>query len=175
MMTAENVFLGSLVKTVGLKGEVKLLPSADFWTGSLRSVELILVLRGEGSRTVRVERFRSKGNTYILKIPGIDSIEDAGSIVGGRLEMPRKSIDETNGPSELKPFQAMGLDVVLPDRSVLGKVVDFLLGPAHGNLIVEHGGEKLIIPVVPEIVKTVDLANRLIIVDPPEGLLDLRW
>ncbi len=174
-MTADNVFLGSFVKTVGLKGEIKLLPSVDFWTGSLKGDELDLVLPGEGSRTIRVERFRSKGNTYILKIPGIDSIEDAGSIVGGRLEMPLKDINETNGPPELKPFQAMGLDVILPDRSVLGKVVDFLLGPAHGNLIVDHGGEKLIIPVVPEIVKSVDLEKRLIIVDPPEGLLDLRW
>ena len=75
-MTARTASLGSIVKTVGLKGEVKLLPGPDFWAGALDARVLSLVSGNGEHRQVSVEKSRIKGNTYIIKLSGIETIDE---------------------------------------------------------------------------------------------------
>jgi len=42
-------------------------------------------------------------------------------------------------------------------------------------LVVEKDGERYLVPNVPEVVCSIDLDRCVIEIDPPEGLLDLRW
>ena len=86
-MTASTATLGSFVKAVGLKGELKLLPGPDFWTKALAFENLDLVSEDDRRVSVRVERFRPKGNTYILKLSGIETRSDAEPMVGSRLDI----------------------------------------------------------------------------------------
>jgi len=73
----DTAILGRIVKAVGLKGEVKLYPSPDFWLEALEADALEVLLDDAVLRTVRVSRSRPKGETYILKLEGIDTIEAA--------------------------------------------------------------------------------------------------
>jgi 16S rRNA processing protein RimM len=174
-MTAVTTTLGSIVKAVGLKGELKLLPGPDFWVGALQTDSLDLVNGDEVSRSVRVERYRPKGNTYIIKLAGIESRNDAEPVIGCRLDVETGSLTEEELPVELKPFQVMGAEVRLRSGGHVGKVVDMLIGPAQRCLIVETDEGLRAVPVVPEVVVDTDLASGLIIIDPPEGLLDIEW
>ncbi|MBN1164193.1 MAG: 16S rRNA processing protein RimM [Candidatus Krumholzibacteriota bacterium] len=174
-MRVEAVKLGSIVKTVGLKGEVKLLPSPDFWTEALNAGHLEVISRDGIHSAVRVERYRIKGNTYILKLSEVGTIEEAEPLVNGELMVSTGDVEGINRPRELKPFQVIGVQVYLADGTGVGEVVDMLLGSVQNYLIVEEDGERLIIPNVPEIIYKVDLEKGVIYIDPPEGLLDLRW
>ncbi len=174
-MLAANVSLGDIVNTVGLKGEVKLLPSRDFWEGVLKASEFDLVSKGGARRKVRIERYRGKRNVFILKFSGIDDIDNAESIVGSALEVLVESLDRAYLPRELRPFQVLEADVFLKDGTFAGKVVDILDGTQQDCLVVEKEGERFLVPIVPELVSSIDLDNRVIEIDPPEGLLDLRW
>ena len=60
-MTAATAILGSIVKAVGLKGELKLLPSPDFWAGALDLDGLDLVSVEDVHLEVRIEKYRPKG------------------------------------------------------------------------------------------------------------------
>ena len=174
-MAAETVSLGSIVKTVGLRGEVKLLPGPDFWIEALAAHFLDLV-SGEGDhRQVSVDHCRNKGTTYILKLSGIESIDEAKSIVGDSLEVDLEDLDEDLCPDRLLPFQAEGLEVRTTDGATVGVVVEMLLGPVQDCLIIEDKGERMIVPNVPEVVSEIDLEGGFIVIDPPDGLLDLRW
>ncbi|MBU8922120.1 MAG: ribosome maturation factor RimM [Bacteroidales bacterium] len=175
MMTAEIVLLGKIVKTVGLKGEVKLLPGPDFWPGTLGVDGLGLVSPKGVRRQVRIDRKRPKGNTFVIKLSGVDTIDEAEHCVGSTLEVSMDQIDEASAPDRLLPFQVIGAEVRLPDGEVVGTVTDMLLGPGQDCLIVERDAEQLIIPNVPEVVVNVDIEKKIIEIDPPEGLLDLRW
>lgn len=174
-MTARTASLGSIVKAVGLKGEVKLLPGPDFWEGALDARVLSLVSGTGAQRQVSVERSRIKGNTFIIKLSGIETIDDALPAVGSRLEVSMENVGAGSAPEELRPFQVIGSTVVLRDGTVVGIVVDMLLGRDQDCLIMEKDGERKIIPNVPEIIRRVDLEKDVIEIDPPEGLLDLRW
>jgi 16S rRNA processing protein RimM len=175
MMSSRTTTLGSIVKTVGLKGEMKLLPGPDFWTGALDAGGLDLVSRDRRQRRVRVERYRAKGNTYILKLSGIESIEEAQPLVGGRLDIPEEMLSEAASPEQPLPFQVMEASVRLADGTEVGTVVDMLLGPVQRCLIVDDGERKFPVPVVPEVVVSIDLEKGIVVIDPPDGLLELEW
>ena len=160
---------------VGLKGELKLLPGPDFWPGALSLEGLDLVSADDVHLEVRVERFRPKGNTFIIKISGIESRDDAETVVGSRLDIPARALAAAEPPEDLKPFQVMGAEVRLQGGGKVGVVVDMLIGPAQKCLIVETGEGRRAVPVVPEVVVETDLDGGVILIDPPDGLLDLEW
>ena len=70
--------------------------------------------------------------------------------------------------------QLVDLSVVTTDGSPLGAVSDVVHSPGGDLLVVRRpeGGE-LLVPFVRSIVPTVDLDARRVVVDPPEGLLEL--
>jgi 16S rRNA processing protein RimM len=171
----DRVILGTIVKAVGLKGEVKLLPSPDFWLDALKAEALDVLSEDTVLRTVHVARSRPKGQTYILKLDGIDTIEAAEPFIRSNLGLSLDALDVSTLPGELLPCQIIGLDVVLKDGAPFGVVVDMLLGAAQNCLIVEHAGERYLVPHVPDIVRKVSIEEGIVEIDPPEGLLDLRW
>ena len=172
---AETAILGKIVKTVGLKGEVKLLPGPDFWPDALTADSLDIVLDDAVQRTVRVSRSRAKGNTFILRLADIDTIEAAQPLVGTSLEISLDALGAVSLPDAALPCQLIGLDVVLADGSACGVVVDMLLGSTQDCLIVERDGERYLVPHAPGLVRRVSIEEGIIEIDPPEGLLDLRW
>jgi 16S rRNA processing protein RimM len=173
-MTAATADLGTIVKAVGRKGEVKLLPGPDFWLEAFQARTFTL-LSENSVREVHVEGFRAKGNAYILKLAGFETIDDAESIVGSTLNVSLDALDESALPKQLMPFQLMGRTVRLSDGTPVGKVVDMLLGTVQRCLIVEKGEERFLIPDAPGVIVNIDGENGAIEIDPPEGLLDLRW
>ncbi|MEJ2719917.1 MAG: hypothetical protein P8181_02075, partial [bacterium] len=91
-----EVFLGRLVKAFGIRGEVKLHPSDDFWPGVLASKHLFLrAATAEKSRRrpVTFARFRPHGNSYIVRIDGVDDRNRAEGMVGGELYIEEDEID----------------------------------------------------------------------------------
>jgi 16S rRNA processing protein RimM len=124
---------------------------------------------------VRVVRLRPKGQTYILKLDGVDTIEAAEPLIGSRLGISLGALGGASPPDELLPCQLIGLDVVLKDGAPFGVVVDMLLGAAQNCLIIEHEGERYLVPHVPDLVRRISIEEGIIEIDPPEGLLDLRW
>jgi 16S rRNA processing protein RimM len=172
---AARAVLGTIVKTVGLKGEVKLLPAPDFWPEALDAGGIRIVADGEDSGAARVLRRRWKGQTVILVLEGVDTIEKSEPLVGSSLVLALDDVEPGAGPGGTLPCQLIGLEVRLPDGSVLGVVADMLLGPAQNCLIVERAGERFLVPDTPGIVKRVAMEEGFIDIDPPEGLVDLRW
>ena len=105
----ETAVLGKIVKAVGRKGEVKLLPGPDFWIKALNARRLILHCGDDEQRGVHVDRFRAKGNSYILKLSGVEGIDEAETLVGCGLEIVTDELEESERPDEVMPFQVMGM------------------------------------------------------------------
>ena len=174
-MVGEAVTIGRIVKPVGLKGEVKLLPGPDFWPQALETPELDLVSRAGVHRTVHIDNVRPKGGTFIVRLSGVDDIAGAENVVGSDLVVNMSRVEEGKMPKELLPCQLIGLEVRLQDGSAAGEVVDLLLGAQQDCLIIEAGSDRYLVPKVPEMITEVDLAGGYLVIDPPQGLRDLKW
>ena len=129
-----------------------------------------------GPLTVEVARWHS--GTLLLTVTGpagqvYADREAADALRNTMLLVPVEALPELEDPDSFYDHQLVGLAAVLPDGSVIGEVT----GVRHEGteLLVVRRPERpeILVPFVSAIVPSVDLAGGRLVVDPPEGLLDL--
>ncbi|HET7530644.1 MAG TPA: ribosome maturation factor RimM [Mycobacteriales bacterium] len=98
----------------------------------------------------------------------------AAEALRGTLLVADSSTSPPAGADEYWDHDLHDLAVVTVDGTSLGVVAEVLHPPGGDLLAVRRDdGSELLVPFVREIVPTVDLAARRVVVDPPEGLLEL--
>jgi 16S rRNA processing protein RimM len=169
-----RIYLGRFVKAFGIKGELKLLVSEDFWAGVLESQELILQWIEDGD-VVRgpafIERSRPHGGTFIVKLEGIDDRNEAEAAVGHELFIDTERLDVELPDQEL-PFQTIGMTVRTEDGRAIGKVTSFVYSAAHNVYEVTGEDGVVLIPAVEPFIVGRDEERGEIVIRPIPGLID---
>ena len=176
----DEVVVARIGKPHGLRGEVTVQlhtddPEARFPVGSTIATQ---ATAGSGvPRTLTIRSTRVHQGVWLL---GFDQIPDrtgAESLRGTRLvvdaaELVRAADDDTEGWYE---DELRGLAVLTRDGTRLGQVTRLELGAAQDLLVValDAGGDAYL-PFVESIVPEVDLEGGRVVVDPPDGLLELN-
>jgi 16S rRNA processing protein RimM len=161
-----------LVKPVGLRGEVKLRESSDFWEAALGSRHLLLA-RGGAQQPVDVERARPAGaGAQVLKLCGVDDRDTAQALVGMEMMVAAGAAD-VELPEAPRPFQMRGFRVETMQGEVVGQVADLEAMPAQDLLVVQGPRGEHRVPLVPAIVRDIDYEAGVVRIDPPAGLLEL--
>ncbi|MEN3359987.1 MAG: rRNA processing protein RimM [Mycobacteriales bacterium] len=125
-----------------------------------------------GPLTIQAVRFRSGG--LIVAFAGVADRSRAQALAGALLVVDTASLPDLTDPDEFYDHQLVGLTAVLPDGTALGAVHEVLHPPGTDLLAVrDDAGAERLIPFVRAIVPTVDLPAGRLVVDPPDGLLDL--
>jgi 16S rRNA processing protein RimM len=170
-MAEALVPLGEIVTTHGLNGWLKLNPF-NFETTALTSgAEVILEKAGEQSAH-RVQASHPHRNQLLVKLEDVNSIDAATSHIGATLCV-REAALEALEPGQYYHYQILGFEVYDLSGARIGTISATMSTPG-GELYVIQGPEKEhLIPAVKEIIEKVDFSARRVIVDPPEGLLDL--
>ena len=65
-------------------------------------------------------------------------------------------------------WQLVGLDVVDTDGNRLGKLTDVLSYPANDIYVVSNSSDEILVPAIGEVVRSVDIKSRRMVVDLPE-------
>jgi 16S rRNA processing protein RimM len=173
-MADGEVFLGRLVKPFGIRGELKLQPSQDFWEDVLASKHLLLerhVGEGREHQPVTLERSRPHGNNYVLKVEGVEDRNAAETLVGTDLVISAESID-VSFPGYLLPFQVIGCKVKSEDGVPLGKVTSVLFSPAHDLYEIRGEESVFLLPAVPEFILSMDDTEKELVIRTIPGLID---
>ena len=127
---------------------------------------------------VTITRVHWHGTTLLLSLEGrdgqpIDSREAAEAVRNTELLVDVADLPEIEDPDAFYDHQLVGLQARLPDDTVLGEVTA-VRHEAQDLLVVRRpDAADALIPFVSAIVPTVDVAGGFLVVDPPEGLLDL--
>ena len=121
-----------------------------------------------------LESVRWHQGRAIAQFDGVYDRNVAEALRGVFLQVDSASIADPDDPDEFNDHQLVGLSVVSVGGDVLGSV-DRIDHTAASDLIVlkKAGGGIALIPFVSQIVPSVDLAGGRVLVDLPEGLLDL--
>ncbi len=166
-----DIVLGTLVKPLGLQGELKLHDSADFWDAALQSSTLRAV-RASEHRALRVTRARvHRAGAHAIVFAGVATRAEAECLVGAALSIDGERLDVPL-PAQPRVFQLRGMQVLLPDETVLGEVQDLLHLPAHDVFVVGNGAREWLVPDVPAFVRELDLGRRVLRITPIPGLLE---
>ncbi|HLK58665.1 MAG TPA: ribosome maturation factor RimM [Chthonomonadaceae bacterium] len=171
MIDAEwSLTIGEIVAPFGLAGEVKVRLETDFPDRFSRLKQIFLRdARGNG-RLAEVESVRPHKGQILLKIRGIVSIEQAETLRNHRVQIrPQDAVRLP--PNEFYIHDLLGCEVVTSKGQVLGPLTDVLRGTANDVYVVGQGKGEILLPVVSDVVQSVDLAARRIVVTPTPGLL----
>lgn len=158
--------IGQVVGVFGIKGEMKIRLETDF-PDRFSKLKKVCLRPMKGPPTLwEIESTRLHKGQILLKLRGVDRIEDGERLRGARVQIPRaEAVPLPQG--SYYSADIVGMDVVTRDGKPLGKLDKVLAYPAYDLFQV---GETLI-PAVKEIVIEVDTTNCRIVVEPPAGLL----
>ncbi|CAN5662485.1 ribosome maturation factor RimM [soil metagenome] len=143
--------IGRIVAAHGLKGHVRVQPLTDFWERFEKGSTLILQ-----GKPIKVETFQVHKDRPLLKLTGVDTIDQAEKLQWEYLESEeaRPALEQ----DEFLTDDLIGLEAIDENGVSLGTVSGVLTNPAHDVLVVGP----ILIPAVKEFVRKVDLATKTI-------------
>lgn len=169
----ENMFrIGIYSNTHGIRGEIKVLPTTEDISRFDYLKKLVMDCGKEGMKEFEVEGVKYFKNTVILKLTGIDNINDIEKYKGAELYVTRENaipLDE----DEFYIADILGAVVVSDEGSELGKLIDVMQTGANDVYVVKlKNGKEGLFPAIPDCIKDVDVENKKLTVHVMPGLLD---
>ncbi|MFX3631347.1 MAG: ribosome maturation factor RimM [Candidatus Pristimantibacillus sp.] len=167
--------VGKLANTHGLRGEVKVVPNTDFADTRFAVGSKLSIHNDELGRQVAVEITGSREHkgTYILKLKGIDDINEAEKYKGWLMKIS----EEDQGKLEEGEYyyhEIIGCNVITEDDEELG-VISEILSPGANHVwvvdLVKSKGKQVLLPVIDDVILNVDVASKKVTVRLMEGLI----
>jgi 16S rRNA processing protein RimM len=169
-VTQELIALGTLGRPHGLTGELPL-RAYNAEGVDLGGVALPLPVRlvqGAVSRDLILVHIRNAGQGLLVRIEGVGSREAAAALTNGELWVRRDRLPPP-ADDEFYVDDLIGCEVVDIAGQARGTVRATFWNGAQDVLTVQTpGGEELLVPVVAEFIREVDLVARRLVVDPHE-------
>jgi len=173
MIDRNEVFeIGRLLKPHGVKGEITIELTADVDLDSLKCV----VLPVDGIYVpffIDSSRPKSTG-TYLVKISGLDSDADVAVYSQSPLFALKRDVTEMQSEDGLYASDLIGCQAIKPDGELIGKIADVNDDTANTLFIIETpSGSPLLVPVAQEFITDINIEDKFVTMDLPEGLIDL--
>ena len=176
------VELGEIVGTHGVGGLLRLHPYSDcsaalaatptaYLIPSQRRPRPAAASASAEPRQVRLTAVRPHGRVILLALAGIASIDDAAPLVGTVLAVDERALPAA-APGEVYAYRLTGLDVTTTDGRTLGRVAETFDSGSSEILVVRDGEHEHLIPVIADVIRTIDVDGGRIVIDPLPGLLD---
>ena len=168
--------VGRVAKAHGIGGEVVVEirtddPGARFAPGNTLRGK---ASRGGGERDFVVESAREHGGRLLLRLAGVTDRDSADALRGTLFVVDSDDLPPIDEPDTYYDHQLEGLSVRTVTGQDVGVVAEVLHTAAGELLAVRRGdGGEVLVPFVGAIVTSVSLDDRVVEIDPPEGLLDL--
>ena len=167
----EYLTVGTIVKTIGLKGEVKVYSITDFRDSRFKKGNHLFLSKGNeivGELTIKAHH--KNGNCDNLIFEEINSIEEASKIINHDLLVIK---DNKLLKKDMYYYSDLvGLDVYFDNETYIGKVSKIEEYTTYQTLRVKREeGKDVLIPFVNAFIKDVSFEKKTIIVKYIDGLL----
>ena len=158
-MRLEFIEAGEIVNVHGLRGEVKVL----CWLDDPEMLCEFDRCRING-KEYEMEQVRVQKTCNLVKLEGIDTVEEAQKMRGKKLELYREDIDE----EVIFAAELIGMDVFAGDEKI-GKIVDVLTYPGNSVYVVK-GQYEYMIPAVSQFILETNMEENTMQVKLLEGM-----
>ncbi len=169
-MEKNNLLLiGKIVGVHGLKGTVKVSSYAE--SLSAFKPEGLILVRDNKSRdkTYVIEWVKPHTRTILLSLKGVDDCDMSEALVGSDLFIEKAKLLELEDESYYW-FDIIGLSVYTIDEKFIGRVESIIPTGSNDVYVVKNNDDEILIPGLESVVKEIDLKQKIMRVDLPEGL-----
>lgn len=157
-----EVYIGEIVNTHGIKGEVRIISNFKYKELVFKSGFNVYI--GKTREKLTIATYRKHKNYDMVTFVGINDINDVLGYKGDAVYINRDDIEIDGYVNE----DIIGLEVYSKDR-LLGSVTSILDNGAHEIIVID---DKHMVPFVSQFVGNIDLENKKIYINEIEGLID---
>lgn len=163
-----SVVVGHISKVHGVRGEVVVVVLTEF---SQRFDDGNALATADG-RTLTIERSRTHHGRLLIKFAEVDDREAAESLRGADLVVDESDLPELPD-GRWWPADIEGCEVVTEDGRSLGAVAEIIFTPANDVWAARDAdGRETLIPVIDDVLISVDVPAKRIVVHEIPGLLE---
>ena len=177
MITREELIeIGHYNKPHGLSGEIS--ATVDVELDALQSLSCLVSEMDGIFVPFFVNSLRPKtSETVLLTIDGIDNEQEAACLVNHEIYALKRDYRLESEDLEADGYPLdyfIGFDLHESDGNRVGKIVEVDEQTENAIFIVDRDGTELMVPANDDLIVEFDIDKRLMVMDIPEGLLDLN-
>ena len=166
-MTKQVHPVAEITTTSGYMGEVRLKPFSRFSIDYIMEKTLQIGTSYDNLIDLKLEKAIGNGKRMRFKFEGIDSELKAKNIIGKTIYANTKADDDIN----LIASDLIGFDLVTDTGDYVGELKDVMWLPANDVYVVFNGEKELLIPIVNEVVLSVEYDKKEILIANMDGLM----
>ena len=167
-MESKTLFpIAKITRAFGFKGEVGLQPLIRQYDDYLFKKQLSIGLNEKSVKNVNIVKTSGSKKKKLL-FSGLKSRDDAELIIGNYI-FAQISIRD---PLNMISHKLIGARISDENNEYIGQLISMISHPGHDIYVVLANNKELLIPVVPEIVKNINHANKEIVISKMLGLLN---
>ena len=160
----EYIEIGQIVNTNGVN------PFTDD-ISKFEELKYIYIQLKSELKKVKIEQVRYNKNQVLLKLEGIDSIEEAEKYRNFYLKIEKKCQEEL-GEDTYYIVDLIGINVYSENDEYLGTIEDvFPTGSNDVYVVKDNLGKQILVPAIAEVVKEVELKNKKMVIKIIPGLI----
>jgi 16S rRNA processing protein RimM len=163
--------IGQVIKAHGIKGEVVAELDVEY-PEEFIDLESVFVEINKKLVPFFIDDMSIHEKRAIIKFEDVESAEEAKFLLKRSLYIPSEDLPELEEEGS-SVVGILGFTVKDQTKGEIGKVTEYIERPGQDLLAVDYNGKEVYIPVDEAIILKVEKKKKVVIVDLPEGLLDL--
>lgn len=166
-----RVLVGKIVNTCGLKGELKVINSSDFYKERYKKGNVLSVMNADKNinKEFTVSSVRKNDKFIYVKFKEINSIEEAEIYKESFIMVDGESLEKIDDDT-FYHYELLNMDVYFNDK-VIGKVIEISDNGPQDLLRISDGDKSFLVPFLDEFIGEIDVKSQKIILKNIEGLL----
>ncbi|MFQ5996882.1 MAG: ribosome maturation factor RimM [Dehalococcoidales bacterium] len=161
----EFITIGRILAPWGVKGKLKVKTETDFPQRFASGAKVYI-----SQQPMTIDSAEWHRGKLVVKFSAIDSIAEAQKLRGKTIEIPHRQVQPLP-EGQFYHFQMIGLEVRTTQGEPLGKISEILTTESNDVYIVRNAKGEILIPAIEDVVKSVDLEQGHMVIEPIEGLL----
>jgi 16S rRNA processing protein RimM len=169
----EMAVVGLIARAHGIRGQVIVNAATDFPAERFRPGAELFVRRNGLVAAVRVSSVRFQHDRPVIGLEGVQTMTQAEALAGLELRVPADQLMALP-PGTYYHHDLAGCIVETREGRRVGVVREVDASFGGSRLVVDGSRGEILIPLASGICVVVDVAAKRIVVDAPEGLLELN-
>lgn len=172
MQKKDCFYLGKVVRKHSFKGEVVIKLDTDE-PELYQNMDAVFLEAGNNFIPFFIEKsLLQKGNQLRVQFEGFTTEEDADSIMKCGVYLPLTLLPKLTG-NKFYYHEVIGFTIEDANYGYVGSLAGVNDKTAQPLFVVENGDKEILIPMIDDFIKNVDRINKKIVVETPEGLIEM--
>jgi len=166
----DRVIIGKIVGTHGIKGTNKFRSYAESLSLFNPGRSILVRLSGGQEQNREINWVKPHTGTALISFKGIVDRSQAEALIGSELIIPKDELPDLEEDAHYW-IDLIGVEVYTSEEKYLGRIESIIETGSNDVYVVKDNKKEVLIPALASVVHDIDIKNRRMQVELPDGLV----